>query len=145
MQNQAGFTLIEVVTVIVVLGVMAAVAVPKFVDMREDALVASKASMSGVVKSAHALLVARNAVNGESSVWPSVEELADGIIGEDISARDDGVEVLINGVVYVVPTYSDSDCTQRTTDKVKKVKDKEKKKEKDDKGGDEVQCVGSIP
>ncbi|MGE4544388.1 MAG: type II secretion system protein [Pedobacter sp.] len=141
MRNQTGFTLIEVVTVIVVLGIMAAVAVPRFVDMREEALEASKAAMSGVVKSAHALLVARNAVNGESSVWPSVEELASGIVGEKISAKDDGVEVFIDGVAYVVPTYSDSDCTQRTKDKVKKVKDKDKK----EKAGDEVQCVGSIP
>lgn len=143
MLPQKGFTLIEVVLTIAVLAVLAAVAIPKFVDLQEEALAASKAQMSGVVKSAHAMLVAKKIATEQSPVWPSVEELADGVSGDNISAKDDGVEVFIDGIAYVVPTYSDSDCTKRTKDKVKKVKDKDK--DKKEKGGDEVQCVGSIP
>jgi MSHA pilin protein MshA len=37
MNNQKGFTLIELVVVIVILGILAAVAVPKFVDMQGEA------------------------------------------------------------------------------------------------------------
>lgn len=34
---QSGFTLIELVMVIVILGVLAAIAIPKFVDLKTDA------------------------------------------------------------------------------------------------------------
>ena len=37
MRNQKGFTLIEIIAVLVILGILAAVAVPKFVNMQEKA------------------------------------------------------------------------------------------------------------
>jgi prepilin-type N-terminal cleavage/methylation domain-containing protein len=37
MRNQKGFTLIEIIAVLVILGILAAVAVPKFIDMQEKA------------------------------------------------------------------------------------------------------------
>ena len=48
-QAQKGFTLIELVMVIVILGVLAAVALPKFVDLKGDA---QQAAMSGVAGAA---------------------------------------------------------------------------------------------
>lgn len=47
-----GFTLVELVTVIVILGIMAAAALPKFVNIGKDARVASINSLAGSVRTA---------------------------------------------------------------------------------------------
>ncbi len=41
LRNQRGFTLIELVIIIILIGVLAAVAVPRYVDLRENAVAAS--------------------------------------------------------------------------------------------------------
>jgi MSHA pilin protein MshA len=54
-QVQRGFTLIELVMVIVILGVLAAVAIPKFVDLKADAQQASMQGVAGAAASAAAI------------------------------------------------------------------------------------------
>jgi len=52
---QRGFTLIELVMVIVILGVLAAVAIPKFVDLKGEAQVAALQGVVGGINSASAV------------------------------------------------------------------------------------------
>jgi prepilin-type N-terminal cleavage/methylation domain-containing protein len=52
---QKGFTLIELVVVIVILGILAAVALPKFIDLTNEALDASTAGVAGAISSSSAI------------------------------------------------------------------------------------------
>jgi MSHA pilin protein MshA len=68
MKNQSGFTLIELVIVIVLLGVLAAIAVPRFVNLEDDAQRVSLSSTAAAITSAMNINYAECAVNGHSTV-----------------------------------------------------------------------------
>ena len=70
-KNQSGFTLIELIAVIVILGILAATALPKFVDLTRDARIAKVEAAIGSLKSAAAMTHGKYLVN---PVTPQVFE-----------------------------------------------------------------------
>jgi MSHA pilin protein MshA len=65
MNKQTGFTLIELVMVIVILGILAATALPKFVNLGSDARVSVITGVEGSMRAANAMIYARAATNGQ--------------------------------------------------------------------------------
>lgn len=64
-RNNGGFTLIELIVVIVILGILAVTAAPKFVDLQSDARLATLNGMKAAINSAVSLTYGKSLVIGQ--------------------------------------------------------------------------------
>lgn len=65
MKRQGGFTLIELVVVIVILGILAVTAAPRFLNLQGDAREASIQGLKGAIDGAAGIVYGKSAVEGE--------------------------------------------------------------------------------
>ncbi len=82
-RNQSGFTLVELVIIIVILGILAAVAIPKYQDISSEAKEAAARSALGGLRSGIAIWYANQAVTTGTATWPALDSLrAPGVVME---------------------------------------------------------------
>jgi len=112
MNKQAGFTLIELVAVLVILALLGAMAVPRFASVQNSALRAALDGSSNGIKSAHSIAIA-----GLKRL-PNVTELVAEVGGEAsaiVHTGSDGVQITIGTDNYLVPTFTDATCSSATS------------------------------
>lgn len=74
-RSQSGFTLIELVIIIVVLGILAAVAIPKYQDITTEAKAASCKGALGSLRSGVSIYYANQIVKNGTPIWPPIDSL----------------------------------------------------------------------
>jgi MSHA pilin protein MshA len=97
MNNQKGFTLIELIIVIVILGILAVTAAPRFIDLQSDAKASTLQGVKGALQGAAQLVYAKAAIAGKAT---------SAIDGSGSAVADD---VEINGVtIKTINGYPDA-------------------------------------
>ena len=65
MQKQNGFTLIELVVVIIILGILAVTAAPKFINLQSDARASALQGVRAAIQGANSLVYSKAAISGQ--------------------------------------------------------------------------------
>ena len=91
LRNQKGFTLIELIIIIVILGILMAVAIPTYIDLKTDAANGTAKGLLGALSSANSLIFAERLVRGGGVSYVMTD-----IVGSANIAGVDGTGIVGN-------------------------------------------------
>ena len=123
MKNLKAFTMIELIFVIVVLGILAGVAVPKLAATRDDATIAKMRGDIAAIRSGLSLVRSENMMRGVST-WPALEgsdeaTLFDGVLQQPIypmkTGGRNGWTLVAKGSNNATSTYTANVAGKSTT------------------------------
>lgn len=109
-RNQKGFTLIELVMVIVILGILAAFALPRFADLGGDARSSSLQGLAGAMKSAASIAHSAQLASG-STLGTSVT-----LEGQAVTMVNGYPTADTAGIIAAIDVDTTNDYTVSTTD-----------------------------
>jgi prepilin-type N-terminal cleavage/methylation domain-containing protein len=84
--NQKGFTMVELIVVIIILGVLAAIAVPKFLGIKDDAIEAACQTNMKAIEAAYLMKYSKALINDISTDFTSISLAGTDFTGGSVPA-----------------------------------------------------------